>query len=547
MNAHRIAICTALLMTVGTCVVTADDLPPGQRDLDRASEIHFDADSLRDFERVITLCETALEKGLDEPGTLFANELVGSTLFRRATAISGEMRRRRGEEELQRLRELALNDLRKAIKHKPSMSPAHLMICELESLPGGDREKGYDSAAAAVKILEKDGVDKLKLSMAFLWRAKFGDDLPLQLADFRRATELAPDNSTILKQHAEFLHNKKQFAEAVTALRELIEAAPDDTSLRLALVTSLARSGEDGLEDAFEELGKILELDPELTAAYRLRAQLHIEQDDNELAIADLSKAIQIDRSDLGSRLFRAEVYLFQNELEKAREDVNRALSRNPGLIYGIQLRSRISAAEGDIEEAMEDIRLLIKNDPDNAEHRLQLAAYLNADKRPRAAIIEIGKVLESDAENWRAMRARGDAYLSVGKHMEAVKDYQQALKLSPENSGILNNFAWVLATSPDDNVRDGERAIEMATKACELTEFKAAHILSTLASGYAETGDFDTAIKWSTKSVELGEGEMLDQLKNELKSYEEGKAWRENQVIEEKKVDDEKKKLIDT
>ena len=48
-----------------------------------------------------------------------------------------------------------------------------------------------------------------------------------------------------------------------------------------------------------------------------------------------------------------------------------------------------------------------------------------------------------------------------------------------------------MLATSPDAKLRNGRRAIELATRACELTKYKAAYILSTLAAAYAETGDF--------------------------------------------------------
>ena len=93
---------------------------------------------------------------------------------------------------------------------------------------------------------------------------------------------------------------------------------------------------------------------------------------------------------------------------------------------------------------------------------------------------------------------------MSLGKQAEAIADYEAALKLEPKNSGVLNNLAWVLATSPDDKLRNGKRAIELAKQACEVTEYKQAHILSTLAAGYAETGDFDTAINWSKKAVEL-------------------------------------------
>ena len=77
-------------------------------------------------------------------------------------------------------------------------------------------------------------------------------------------------------------------------------------------------------------------------------------------------------------------------------------------------------------------------------------------------------------------------------------------------------------------------KAIALATKACELTKYKEAHIVSTLAAGYAEKGDFKTAIKWSLKAVDLGEGETKENLKKELKSYQAGKPWRERFTADE-------------
>ena len=57
------------------------------------------------------------------------------------------------------------------------------------------------------------------------------------------------------------------------------------------------------------------------------------------------------------------------------------------------------------------------------------------------------------------------------------------------------------------------------------------------MAAAYAETGDFETAIKWSSTAVELGveNNEVDEQLKKELDSYKQKKAWRERQTIEEK------------
>ena len=132
------------------------------------------------------------------------------------------------------------------------------------------------------------------------------------------------------------------------------------------------------------------------------------------------------------------------------------------------------------------------------------------------------------DPAEWHALRGRGDTYLNVGQQAEAIADYEKALKLQPKDQGILNNLAWVLATSPDAKLRNGRRAIELATLACEATKYKLAYILSTLAAAYAETGDFATATKWSAKAVEIGDKEHNDSLKKELESYKAKKPWRE-------------------
>src|SRR5690606_517865 len=139
----------------------------------------------------------------------------------------------------------------------------------------------------------------------------------------------------------------------------------------------------------------------------------------------------------------------------------------------------------------------------------------------------------------------RGDQYLSIGRHAEAIADFELALAQAPEDSGVLNNFAWTLATSPTDELRNGKRAVELATKACELTEYKMPHILSTLAASYAEAGDFDKATEWAQKAIDLdkteNEGLHQEDLKKELASYQAKKPFRELQQLDESQKQEEK------
>ena len=115
-------------------------------------------------------------------------------------------------------------------------------------------------------------------------------------------------------------------------------------------------------------------------------------------------------------------------------------------------------------------------------------------------------------------------------------------MALEPDDSGVLNNLAWLLATSPDDVLRDGKRAIELARKACEGTTWKQPHIISTLAAGYAEAGDFAEARKYSQQAVESEDSspEVKKQLEGELASYVAEKPWRERQEQEEQPLEPE-------
>ena len=66
------------------------------------------------------------------------------------------------------------------------------------------------------------------------------------------------------------------------------------------------------------------------------------------------------------------------------------------------------------------------------------------------------------------------------------------------------NNLAWVLATCPKDNLRQGKRAVELAERACKLADWKDVASLGSLAAAYAECGEYKEAQKWQKKAIEL-------------------------------------------
>ena len=61
------------------------------------------------------------------------------------------------------------------------------------------------------------------------------------------------------------------------------------------------------------------------------------------------------------------------------------------------------------------------------------------------------------------------------------------------------NDLAWLLATCPDNSVRNGQKAVELAQQAVQLSNGRSPEILDTLAAAYAEAGRFHEAVETAT------------------------------------------------
>jgi tetratricopeptide (TPR) repeat protein len=98
-------------------------------------------------------------------------------------------------------------------------------------------------------------------------------------------------------------------------------------------------------------------------------------------------------------------------------------------------------------------------------------------------------KVIENDPRSIEAYNNRGTAYYQKGLNEKAISDYNRALEINPKYGVVYNNLAWLLATVDKASIRDGRKAVEMALKACELSDWKNPLYLFTLAAAYARFG----------------------------------------------------------
>jgi serine/threonine-protein kinase len=127
----------------------------------------------------------------------------------------------------------------------------------------------------------------------------------------------------------------------------------------------------------------------------------------------------------------------------------------------------------------------------------------------------------------------RAGVHYARGQYAAAVRDHMEALKRDPRHAGTFNLLAWVWSTCPDPDVRNGSRARECATRACELSEWSEPGFLDTLAAAYAECGEFDEAMKWQEKAIEnVGSLEQESDYRSRLDLYQQRKPARVNGIV---------------
>ena len=109
---------------------------------------------------------------------------------------------------------------------------------------------------------------------------------------------------------------------------------------------------------------------------------------------------------------------------------------------------------------------------------------------------------LDSDPDNPQLYRMLGDLYYSTENYEGVRWAYEQSLQLKADDPHVLNNLAWFYATSEDRQLRNPERALELALQAADILE--APHVLDTLAECYYVNKFYDLAVETEKRALKL-------------------------------------------
>ncbi|HVW00777.1 MAG TPA: tetratricopeptide repeat protein, partial [Planctomycetaceae bacterium] len=176
---------------------------------------------------------------------------------------------------------------------------------------------------------------------------------------------------------------------------------------------------------------------------------------------------------------------------------------------------------------AFSDFNFGIGFDSSNSRLYFQRSLIYKQRTEHEKAIADLDEALRLDPQYGMAYNHRGQAHALRKEYELALADFDQAIRFEP-GADAYNQKAWLLATCPDDKLRNGQTAIELATKACQLTDWKNAGWIDTLAAAYAEVGDFDKAVEMQERALKGVNSKARKEFEARLELYREHKPYRE-------------------
>ncbi len=245
--------------------------------------------------------------------------------------------------------------------------------------------------------------------------------------------------------------------------------------------------------------GDLATIDAPAAEFYRLydRAYDLTGKGDIEAAIAGWTSALKLDPDDAAANSNFGALLLRQGRVDEAAAHLEKAIAVKP-----------------DLTDARNNLGLLLLRKGDTA-----------------GAIAQWRKVLEIKPDHTEVHVNLGAAYLMEHRFAEALGEWREALRLEPNRVPVLGNVAWMLSTCPDARIRNGSEAVELASRAVELSGRDDPLVLDILGAAYAEAGRFADAIAAAERAVHAaGKDEAWSaELRGRLALYRSGRAYHDS------------------
>jgi len=186
----------------------------------------------------------------------------------------------------------------------------------------------------------------------------------------------------------------------------------------------------------------------------------------------------------------------------------------------------------GETTEGFEHLRHALRINPLSVETHYILGRFLLEQGHGELALAELNAAIEIRPHFAACEEALATAFEDLGKGADALAHWEKARAIDPSRESASLGAAWLLATTPDASLRNGQEALSLAEGARNLAAGDDPYVLDTLAAACAENGQFSRAIELAQEALGLvekqGNSKMASAIRSRLMLYESGKPFHE-------------------
>ncbi|HEY2713468.1 MAG TPA: tetratricopeptide repeat protein [Chthoniobacterales bacterium] len=321
-----------------------------------------------------------------------------------------------------------------------------------------------------------------------------------------------------------------QLDEAILHDRAALRIRPGDANGLTNLANALFLKGE--LSEAIHYFREVMRLRPNDTGTRRNLGKALYRNGESKEAIAQFREALHLNPGDADAAYSLGNTLLGQNKTAEAITYFRQALASEPSHLGAHYNLGIALLHEGKTSEAITQFRAALELDSRKADIHNNLAIALQKSGLTSKAISEWKTASELEPQDAALHVNLAIGLLQDGQVADAVAQWREVLRLAPDSLAAELSLAWILATAPEDSVRDGETALQLARRASRAAAEGAFTTYRVLGAAYAETHDFDDAVNTAREGAQRAEARdqpsMAELLRSDLKFYEGGIPLRD-------------------
>jgi tetratricopeptide (TPR) repeat protein len=318
---------------------------------------------------------------------------------------------------------------------------------------------------------------------------------------FEHARQVTQNNDLALTLLGELRADDGDLDGAVALYREALRDKPNYAA-HFYLARSLEQQGK--IDEAKSEYALALRFHPWSEQAHIYLGLLLAGEKKYDQAAAEYEAVLKTNPRSATAHNDLARLLQTEGRLDESVRHYLAALQFDSSLAQAHNNLGVLYLQKGQLADGMTQLRVASRLNPGNVETECNLALALNQQQQWKEASEILRRVAPAQPNNASAQYQYGLALAHQGKTREAMSQYAKALLLTPDFAEPLNELAWIAATDPRPELRNGPQAVGMARRACDLTGGQDPAMLLTLAAAYAEAGRFSEALAAAEKSRDI-------------------------------------------